>query len=293
MRTRSLATLGILVTAAALVGAIFGPWSAAWAPRAVIVGSTTTTQDTGLLDVLQDAYRAQTGVPLRIVVAGTGAILQQGRNGDLDVLLTHDREREISFVAGGDGLWRRPVMYNWFVLVGPIVPSWQSPWTREQLATNATAFLTLLYEHRGEITFVSRGDGSGTYSRELALWAAAGIPPANLTGNWYKETGTGQAETLRVAVQFGAYALCDEATWNRHAAAGLTGNLTVVVRDFARMRNQYGVTPISDARHPQANAEGGIAFALWLTGPAGQAVIRNYTVGGLPAFYPDADDSTA
>src|SRR5207245_9690641 len=144
-------------------------------PRVLIVGSTTTTQDTGLLDVLQGEYTRQTGRPLRIVVAGTGAILQQGRNGDLDVLLTHDRARELTFVAEQQGLWRKPVMYNWFVLVGPGIRRWNSSLSAEQLAQNAYAFLALLYEHRNEITCVSRGGGSGTYAKELALWAAAGV----------------------------------------------------------------------------------------------------------------------
>ena len=293
MRTRRvIAVASLLVASVAAVG-LLGPWSPIWAPRTLIVGSTTTTLDTGFLDVLQEAYRSQVGVPLRIVVAGTGAILQEGHNGDLDVLLTHDRTRELAFVQAGDGLWRRPVMWNWFVLVGPPLPKWQSPWTADQLATNATAFLTLLYQHRAEITFVSRADGSGTNAREMALWDAAGISTANRTGSWYKETGTGQADTLRVAVQLGAYELCDEATWNRFVSQGLTGNLQVVNRDPTRMKNQYGVIPINGTVHPQASQTEGLAFALWLTSPAGQALIRNYLVGGLAAFYPDADNSTA
>jgi len=290
MRTRILI---VLLVSAAIVVAVLGPWSPLWGLRAVIVGSTTTTQDTGLLDVLQEAYRAQTGQPLKIVVAGTGAILQQARNGDLDVLLTHDRDRELTFVADREGLWRRAVMYNWFVFVGPNWPEWAPVEARDELSRNATSFLDLLFEHRADIAFVSRGDGSGTHSRELALWSSAGIDSANLTGAWYKETGSGQAETLRVAVELGAYALCDEATWNRLAAAGLTGDLTVLVRDPSRMKNQYGVIPISQSRHPAADEAGGIAFATWLTGPGGQAIIRNYRVGGLPAFYPDADDPSA
>src|SRR3989475_6258135 len=172
-------------------------------PPVLILGSTTTTQDTGLLDMLQMEYTRQTGVPLRIVVAGTGAILQQGRNGDFDVLLTHDRARELTFVADQQGLWREPVMYNWFVLVGPGIRTWDSSLSAAQLAQNVSAFLALLYEHRTEITFVSRGDGSGTYAKELALWAAAGVNTSLLSGSWYKETGSGQANTLRVAAEFG------------------------------------------------------------------------------------------
>src|SRR2546429_7040896 len=180
-------------------------------PRVLIVGSTTTTQDTGLLDVLQVEYTRQTGVPLRIVVAGTGAILQQGRNGDLDVLLTHDRSRELTFVADQQGLWRQPVMYNWFVLVGPGIRTWNSSLSAAQLAQSASAFLALLYEHRTEITFVSRGDGSGTYAKELALWASAGVNASLLSGSWYKGTGSGPANTLRVAGGFGGLALNGEA----------------------------------------------------------------------------------
>jgi len=262
-------------------------------PRVLILGSTTTTQDTGLLDVLQMEYTRQTGVPLRIVVAGTGAILQQGRNGDLDVLLTHDRAREITFVGDQQGLWRKPVMYNWFVLVGPGIRTWNSPLSAEQLAQNATAFLALLYEHRNEITFVSRGDESGTYAKELALWAGAGIDGSRLSGSWYKATGSGQANTLRVAAEFSGYTLMDEATWDLLHSRGLTGNLTVVVRDSARMKNQYGVVPINAAVHPKAYEEGALAFASWLTGEAGQAVIANFQVAGMAAFYPDAGDPNA
>lgn len=292
MRTRRVVVVASLVIASVVAVALLGPWSPLWAPKTLIVGSTTTTQDTGFLDALQEAYRSQVGIPLRIVVAGTGAILQEGHNGDLDVLLTHDRARELAFVKAGDGLWRRPVMWNWFVLVGPPLPNWESPWTADQLARNATAILTLLYEHRAEITFVSRADGSGTNSREIALWTAAGISAANRTGRWYKETGTGQADTLRVAVQLGAYELCDEATWNRFASQGLAGNLHVVNRDPIQMKNQYGVIPINRTLHQQANQDEGIAFAAWLTSPAGQAMIQNYLVGGLPAFYPDANNSS-
>ena len=290
MRTRIPVPVAVLLVTLVVAVATLGPWSPLWGARPVIVGSTTTTQDTGLLDVLQEAYREQTGVLLRIVVAGTGAILQQGRSGDLDVLFTHDRDREIAFVGEGHGLWRRPVMYNDFMIVGPGLPSWSSAWTREELETNASAFLTVLFEHRSEITFVSRGDGSGTHSRELALWASAGVAVDGLTGGWYKETGAGQAETLRVAVELGAYTLCDEATWDRLAGAGTTGSLSVVVRDATRMRNQYGVIPINQTRHPQVDEAGGTAFAVWLTGLAGQAIIREYRVGGTSAFVPNADD---
>ena len=277
---------------AAIVASTFALWFLWLAPqpRVLIVGSTTTTQDTGLLDVLQAEYTRQTGRPVRIVVAGTGAILQQGRNGDLDVLLTHDRARELTFVAGQQGLWRKAVMYNWFVLVGPGIRTWDSSLSAAQLAQNVSAFLALLYEHRTEITFVSRGDGSGTYAKELALWAAAGVSASLLSGSWYKETGSGQANTLRVAAEFGGYALTDEATWNLFESQRLTGNLTVVVRDSTQMKNLYGVIPINAAIHPKAYEEGALAFAAWLTGPAGQAVVANFQVAGKPAFYPDAGD---
>ncbi len=143
------------------------------------------------------------------------------------------------------------------------------------------------------VSFVSRGDGSGTYAKELALWAAAGVNASFLSGSWYKETGSGQANTLQVAAEFGGYALTDEATWNLLQSQGLMGNLTVVVRDSAQMKNLYGVIPINAAVHPKAYQEGALAFAAWLTGAAGQAVIANFQVAGKPAFYPDAGDPNA
>src|SRR3989475_6539623 len=259
-------------------------------PRVLIVGSTTTTQDTGLLDVLQAEYTRQTGRPVRIVVTWTGAILQQARNGARDVLLTHDRSRELTFVADQQGLWRKPVMYNWFVLVGPGIRTWNSSLSAAQLSQSASAFLALLYEHRTEITFVSRGDGSGTYAKELALWAAAGVNASFLSGSWYKETGSGQANTLRVAAEFGGYALTDEATWNLFQSQGVTGNLTVVVRDSTQMKNLYGVIPINAAVHPKAYEEGALAFAAWLTGAAGQAGGGELSGARQPALVPAAGD---
>lgn len=266
------AVAGILLVALLLPGCIGAPGGG----ERLRVGSTTSTHDSGLLDALLPRFEADTGIRAAAVVAGTGEVLEKARRGDVDVLLTHSPEREEAFVESGAGLYRKPVMHNRFLLVGPP----QDP-ARVAEAPNASVALARIADAGSP--FVSRGDRSGTHDKEVALWRATGRDAATLPRSWYKETGASQATTLLVASEKGAYALTDEATWAQLNATGKVPRLAVLVGDDAALLNPYGVIPVKGPKQALATA-----FADWLTGPRGQAAIAAYTVAGQRVFTPDA-----
>ncbi|HEX2021492.1 MAG TPA: substrate-binding domain-containing protein [Candidatus Thermoplasmatota archaeon] len=244
----------------------------------VVVGTTTTVQDSGLLDVLVAAFERDTGIRARAVVGGSGEIVEKARRGDVDVLLTHSPERERALVEEGVALSRTVVMRNRFVLAGPDADP-------AGLRGAANASDALARVHANASLFASRGDGSGTHDKEVALWRAAGLDPASLGRAWYKETGSGQAPTLLFADERGAYALADEATLLQLRAAGrVAGLVDLGVRDPALV-NEYAVTRLVGA----ARADLADAFASWLAGPQGQAAVASHRAGGSQVFSPAAE----
>jgi len=250
--------------------------------RFVLLQSTTSTQNTGLLDDLIPRFRSATGIDVRVVAVGTGQALKNARNGDGDLLLAHAREREDAFLAGGFGIERRDVMYNDFVLVGPA----EDP-AGIRGGEDAAAALQAIASH--EAAFASRGDDSGTHTKERALWAAAGVDPGQSSRTWYRETGTGMGATLNTAVAMQAYALTDRGTWisfrNKRGHA-------ILVEGDARLMNPYGVMLVNPEKHPHVKAEDGRTFIRWLTGPAGQNAIAAYQIDGEQLFFPNAKDDT-
>lgn len=247
----------------------------------LVLGSTTSTQDSGLLDALLPAYEAASGVRVRAVVGGTGEVVEKARRGDVDVLLTHSPQREEALVAAGDALSRREVMSNRFALVG-------AEGDPADVAGASSAAEALRRVHDDGSLFASRGDRSGTHDKELSLWRAAGLDPATFPPAWYKETGAGQAQTLLYAAERGAYALTDEATLAQLQGQGRAESLRVLFGDDPALRNQYAVTLLNATRLPSVHAGLATAFADWLTGPEGQAAIAAYRVGGRQVFTPDA-----
>ncbi len=260
------------------------PGCAAPAQPTLILGTTTTTQDSGLLDVLLPAFENDTGIHAKAVVAGSGEILAKAARGDVDVLLAHSRAAELQLVAAGDGTARRPVMFNRFLLVGPT----EDP---AGIASAPNASLALQRVHENASPFASRADKSGTDVKEKSLWASAGLNASTFPASWYKQTGSGQSQTLLLADQTGAYALSDEATWANMRAHGQLGHLAILFQnDPAALRNPYGVTPVNATRHPGVHQDLAQRFADWITGPRGQAVVAAYRVGGAQVFFPDADE---
>jgi tungstate transport system substrate-binding protein len=244
----------------------------------VFIGSTTTTQDTGLLDELIPDFQRRTGYRAKTVIGGTGQVLTTAGRGDLDVLLVHSPADELRFVSAGNGVERQLVMHNDFVLVGPA-----SDPARVRGGSPVDAFRSIGNAGKG---FVSRGDRSGTHAKELSLWSAAGVQPAGKP--WYVEAAAGQLQTLQLAAQKSAYALADRGTWlaNQGALVGLD----VLVQGGRELLNVYHVIVVNPERFPKVNLSGARAFAEYLVGAEGQRLIGSFGIARFsrPLFVPDA-----
>ena len=244
------------------------------APR-LVLGTTHTVEDSGLLEPLVAAYRESDNAnELAVIVAGSGEILTMARNRDLDVLLTHSPDDELAFVAGGHGESRQPVMYNDFIVLGPTADP-----ARAAAAVDVPAALTAVQVANAQ--FISRGDDSGTHRKERAMWAHAHIVP-----QWpgYVEAGTGMAEALRLASQRQAYIITDRATYEK-LRAELTA-LRIIHEGDERMRNQYSVIVVDSAN----NVIGARSFAAWIRAADAQRLIAAHGTDqrGRPLFTPDA-----
>ena len=247
------------------------------AAPSVILATTTSTQDTGLLDVLVPAFEKVSGFAVKTIAAGTGAALAMGERGDADVLLVHAPSAEEAYMAKGRGLSRALVMHNAFIVVGPA----NDPAHVKGSPTAQDAFAAIA---RAQATFVSRGDDSGTNIKELALWKSAAVVPS---GRWYVKTGSGMADTLHVASQKAAYALTDDGTYLSQRA---TLSLVPLVEDAKDLRNVYHVIVVKPVAERVYNQAGGAAFASFVTSAEGQRIIATYGRErfGRPLFVPDA-----
>jgi tungstate transport system substrate-binding protein len=252
--------------------------SAAYAVPSVVLATTTSTQDTGLLDVLVPAFTRASGYPVKTIAVGTGAALAMGERGDADVLLVHAPSAEEAYMAKGRGLSRALVMHNAFVVVGPAA----DPARVHGAASAEAAFAAIA---RAGAPFVSRADESGTNVKELALWKAASATPA---APWYVKTGSGMADTLHVASQKSAYTLTDDGTFLSQRA---TLALVPLVEDARDLRNVYHVIVVKPLEGRLANEPGARAFAAFVTSAAGQGIIATYGRErfGRPLFTPDAE----
>ncbi len=244
----------------------------------IVVQSTTSTQNSGLLDYILPGFEAETGIDVRVVAVGTGQAIRNAINGDGDVLLVHAKSAEEQFVADGWGVERFDVMYNDFVLVGP-----KSDPAKVKGGADIVAAMTAVSE--AGVPFASRGDDSGTHKAEMSHWAAAGIDPSGASGDWYRETGSGMGATLNVASGMNAYALTDRATWQ---SFGNKGDLEILVEGDPRLFNQYGVILVNPDKHPRSRAAAGQRFIDWLIGSDGQAAIASFTLDGQQVFFPNA-----
>src|SRR5512140_1274819 len=227
--------------------------------QAIIVASTTSTQDSGLFNYLLPIVREKTGVEVKVLAQGTGQALDTARRGDADVVFVHAKSAEEKFLAEGFGVKRYPVMYNDFVLIGP-----QGDPAGIKGSKDIVAALRTLKD-KG-IAFISRGDKSGTHIAELALWKTAGIDIAAEKGPWYKEIGQGMGAALNTASAAGAYVLSDRGTW---LAFKNRGDLDIAVEGDDKLFNQYGVILVNPAKHPHVKKELGQAFIDWLISAEG------------------------
>lgn len=255
--------------------AVLAPLSAQQAGR-LRLATTTSTQDSGLLPILNPPFEKMTGLTVDVIAVGTGAALKLGQNGDVDVVLVHDRKAEDAFVEQGFGVNRRDVCHNDFILVGPA----DDPAKVAGAKTAPGAFARIA---AAGATFVSRGDRSGTHVKELEIWAKAGGRP---TGTWYKEAGQGMGAVLTMAKDLKAYTLADRGTWISMEAK-LPG-MAILEEGDADLANPYGVIAVNPAKYPDTKYMAAMQYIAWITSVEGQRIIRGYRLGGRQLFSADA-----
>ncbi|HIJ86349.1 MAG TPA: solute-binding protein [Desulfuromonadales bacterium] len=251
--------------------------SALAASKTVILATTTSTQDSGLLDVLVPAFEKESGFQVKTISVGSGQAMKMGEKGEADVLLVHSPDAEKKFMADGFGTTRRLVMHNDFIIVGPA--------TDPAKIKGATAADALKRIAQSGTVFASRGDNSGTHAKEKGLWKAAGISPDGQ--KWYQQTGLGMGQTLNVAAEKKGYTLTDRATY-LSLKKGL--GLEILVEGDGKLLNIYHVIELNTVKWPKVNAEGGKAFADFMIAKKSQEIIGRFGVEkfGAPLFFPDA-----
>ena len=245
--------------------------------REIVLATTTSTADTGLLDSLLPMFQAETGIAVKPIAVGTGAALEMARRGDADVVLVHAPEVERNYVQSGDLIDGRRVMYNDFLIIGPAA---------DPAGVKGKPLLEAMKAIAARGSFVSRGDGSGTETKELALWKAAGVAPASIERR--EETGQGMGTTLLVAEQRQTYTLTDRATY-----LAFRGRLTLVplVEGDPVLRNLYTVYAVNPGKHPAVKRSEAVRLVRYLTQPKVQEWIGRFGTEkwGEPVFHPDAE----
>lgn len=238
------------------------------------LATTTSTENTGLLDVLIPAFTAETGIEVDVIAVGTGKAFALGKNGDVDVIIVHARSKEDDFVSKGFGVNRRDMMHNDFVILGP---------SGDQAGISGTSSATEALKKiiSNSSDFVSRGDDSGTHTREKELWAAAGITPS---GTWYKEAGQGMGAVITMTDDLKGYTLSDRGTY---LAMMDKIDLIVLVEGDSKLFNPYGIIAVNPALHEHVNYEGAMSLITFLTSGKGQSIIGNFRKNGEQLFYPD------
>ena len=254
-------------------------------PTQVILSTTTSTQDSGLLDSLLPAFEKEFNHTVKTIAVGSGEAIKMGRRGDADVVLAHDHAAEEKAVAQGYLLERVKVMYNDFVILGPpndpagIKGSESAVEAFQKIAASGTA---------GTASFASRADGSGTNTAELDIWKKAGVDPRGQ--RWYIATGQGMGETLTIADEKQAYCLADRATY-----ISRQGNKLVILSEGdPALFNQYGIEVVNPGKHPKLklNVKGAGDFVQFLTSPEGQKLIGEYRLKDVVLFHPNAEGET-
>ena len=248
-------------------------WSGCAHAEVVKLAVTTSFENSGLADVLVPAVYEALDIESQLLVVGTGQALRLGQAGDVDAVLVHARTAEEAFVDAGHGTHRREIMYNDFVLVGPV----DDP-AEAGLAAGAADALQGIFDV--EARFVSRGDDSGTHKAEVALWRQLGLDPEGF-GPWYLEVGAGMGAALNTASGVGAYVLSDRASWIKF---GNKGDLGVVFEGDPALFNQYSFIPVSPGTHAHIPAAAIAELENWLTGPEAATLINGHQVDGQQLF---------
>lgn len=266
------------------------------------MSTTTSTQSSGLLDQLLPEFKKDTGIDVKVIAKGTGAAIRDGRDGNVDIIFVHAKGREEKFVADGYGTKRYPVMHNDFVIVGPA----KDPAGIKGMA-DAGAALKKIAENKN--TFVSRGDDSGTHTKEQFLWQNAGVSMAEQTqtivkkgkekeitfklparsASWYKSIGQGMGKTITFTEEKQGYTLSDRGTYIKFKYGKTPAvELEVLAEGDTSLANPYGIIPINPQKHPHVKSKLAKQFVDWITSEKGQDLIGAYRLEGKQLFYPDA-----
>jgi tungstate transport system substrate-binding protein len=245
--------------------------------KTVILATTTSTQDSGLLDVLLPVFEKKTGYFVKTIAVGSGQAMAMGQKGEADVLLVHSPAAEKKFVAEGFGINRRLIMHNDYIIVGPS----EDPAKIRGMKSSQESFRKIA---SAKTLFVSRGDNSGTHSKEREIWKAAGISAEG--EKWYQQTGLGMGQTLNVAAEKKGYTLADRGTY---LALKKNLGLDILVEGDAVLLNIYHVIEVNPAKWPKVNVPGGKAFADFMVSNETQGIIKTFGVDkfGSPLFFPD------
>jgi tungstate transport system substrate-binding protein len=271
-------TSGTLMGSLSLCAIAAAPALAA-EPQTIVLASTTSVENSGLLAHILPQFTQETGITVHVVAQGTGQALATAAHGDADLVLVHDPEAEAKFMAAGHGLTRTEIAWNDFVIVGPK----SDP---AHIAGIHDAVAALKAIAAAKASFVSRGDKSGTDALEKRLWKVAGLDPAASNDGWYRDIGGGMGAALNAAAAMEAYTLSDRGTW---LSFGHKERMTVEVEGDKRLLNHYDIILLNPKTHPQAKQAPAHRFAAWLASPEGQAAIGGYTIADQRLFHPAAD----
>jgi tungstate transport system substrate-binding protein len=285
----------------AVVFVCFGSTTGFGEDKIIKMATTTSTQSSGLLDILLPELEKETGIKVKVIAKGTGAAIRDGMDGNVDVIFVHAKSREEKFINEGYGTKRYAVMHNDFVILGP----GKDPAGIKGM-THAGEALKKIADSQS--AFVSRGDDSGTHTKEQALWIASGLPVEKKTdtivkkgqkrqvdyihpeglGVWYLSIGQGMGKTLTFADEKQAYTLADRGTYIKYKfGRDIPIELDVLCEGDAALANPYGVIPVNPKKHPHVNYQLAEEFAKWLVSDQGQTAIANYRLLGKQLFYPD------
>lgn len=276
--------------------------TATGAEKIIKMSTTTSTENSGLLDLLLPEFTKDTGIQVKVFAKGTGAAIRDGMDGNVDIIFVHAKAREEKFVADGYGAYRLAVMHNDFVIVGPAADP-------AAIRGSGDVVVALRKIAGAEARFISRGDDSGTHTKEQELWQATGLPlrtestqiikkgkkksvsfqhPEGL-GKWYFSIGQGMGKTLTYAEEKQGYTITDRGTYLKYKLGRKQGlDLEILSEGDQRLFNPYGIIPINPKKYPHVKFKWADQFAKWLTSPKAQALIAEYRIQGQLAFFPDA-----
>jgi len=288
MKKTAMIVITIVVAAAIVISALAFVFLAQPPVQHLKMATTTSTQDSGLLDYILPVFENESNCKIEVIAVGSGQALEMGKRGDVDILMVHSPASEVTFVNGGYGTNRTALMYNWFVIVGPD----DDPAGTRNAKNASDAFERILDNGTaGSATFISRSDGSGTHSKELTIWSSLGYNKTQVTdfdSGWYKQAGQGMGSVLDMCEDMDAYTLSDDATYYSRVEANLIPSLSITKEGDSALKNQYSMILVNSTMWPHINATMAQKFLSWIVSQDGQDLIKSYVRYGHQLFTPNA-----